>query len=669
MAKNEFDFDFDYEKEYGFDPKAFLDEDEYAQDIDLSEFSDEELGLTPAPAEPEITDEEDDFAVDVDLDEFMNLGDEAELEDDDFLGETVYAGEEFSDEPEEEFLPQDDFEIPTTGRVPFQPEFVEEAVEETIMQEETEYREDPGFIDQAVFEDAPMEEDIPPVPAEPQVRPKKERRERKPVKPAGPNVFTKFYDLYFAPVLNKGIPEEPQDPTNPRRRRRKSKIQIFKEVYLPAIIVCVCMVLVFTFLIGSVVNFVKQRKIDAETEQSRIEATKDAQAEAAAAQQRALAKAADLAAMYDYEGALEALESIGDMTQYPDISAKHAEYLQIQGQLVEHQDPSLIPNLSFHPLIVDLPRALRDEELGGKYNRNFVSTAEFSKILDQLYANNYVLVDFSSFTENVDGQIHTKSIFLPQGKKPLMLTETLVNYFEYMIDGNGDGEADAGGAGFAHKLVLDASGDIKAEYVDSAGNKLVGDYDLVPILESFLKEHPDFSYRGARAILAVTGSQGIFGYRINSSYIANKSQTYQQEQVAGAQKIVSALRGKGYTLACNTFGNGKYADFNTNQITQDLQKWTQDITPVIGEVDVFVFAQESNLTDYGGSSFNVMHTSGYRYFVSSAGTPLTEVNTSYVRQNRLMVTGNTMAWKSDQFTGIFDPNVVIDLATRGNVPN
>ncbi len=81
-----------------------------------------------------------------------------------------------------------------------------------------------------------------------------------------------------------------------------------------------------------------------------------------------------------------------------------------------------------------------------------------------------------------------------------MLTETMVNYFEYMVDSNNDGVADAGGAGFANKLVLDENGDIKAQYIDSSNNTLTGNYDFVPILEDFIKAHPDFSYRGARAI-------------------------------------------------------------------------------------------------------------------------------------------------------------------------
>ena len=45
MAKNDFDIDFDFEKEYGFDPKAILDSDFTDEDLDLSRFDEEQLGI------------------------------------------------------------------------------------------------------------------------------------------------------------------------------------------------------------------------------------------------------------------------------------------------------------------------------------------------------------------------------------------------------------------------------------------------------------------------------------------------------------------------------------------------------------------------------------------------------------------------------------------------
>ena len=145
-----------------------------------------------------------------------------------------------------------------------------------------------------------------------------------------------------------------------------------------------------------------------------------------------------------------------------------------------------------------MTRAKQDAELGGSYNKNFVTTGEFSKILNQLYTNGYVLVDFDSFiaaNTDLDGnqKFMVDSILLPEGKKPVMLTETMVNYFEYMVDSDGDHKADAKGDGFANKLVVDGNGDIKAEYIDAAGQTLVGNYDFVPILEDFIEQHPDFS--------------------------------------------------------------------------------------------------------------------------------------------------------------------------------
>lgn len=166
----------------------------------------------------------------------------------------------------------------------------------------------------------------------------------------------------------------------------------------------------------------------------------------------------------------------------------------------------------------------------------------------------------------------------------------------------------------------------------------------------------------------MTGSQGIFGYRCNTSYVSTKGNDFYEQEKAGAIAIVEALKAKGYRLACYTYENGKYRDMNSAGITADLQSWTQQIKPIIGDLDTFVFAQASDLSDYTGTSFNVMYQTGFRYFISNSKDPSTEVNNTYVRQKRLMVTGETMVWYKERFTdrGLFDPNMVVDMAARGN---
>lgn len=659
MDKNDFDLDFDFEKEYGFDPNTFLGNEEFDENVDLSEFSDEALGLTSHPEESgDAAGLDGDFDLDVDLDEFLNLGSDEDDSAEDFAGDDGLM-DELDDSMDAEDDDAEDAQWSEDAALSEDTEL--EAIE---MNTNEAYPDDSDLDRQAEFDDQPVDEE-PDAPVPP-----KRRERRQPKKPAGPNIFTKFYDLYFAPLLDKSVQDAPADPNNPRRRRKKSKAQLFKEVYLPPIIACVCLILVLSFAIGALSNFIKQKKIDESISSSRQESIQSESELAEQEYQRIMAEAAELAAGYDYEAAITLLDSFADQSSYSDMVALRAQYVSAQSSLVEYNDPSSIVNLSFHVLIVDLARAIADTDYGPKYNRNFVSTTEFSKILNDLYNNGYVLVDFDSFAPINSDRILTDSIYLPEGKTPFMLTETLVNYLEYMIDSNGDGEADAGGAGFASKLVLDSNGDIKAEYVDSSGSTLVGDYDLVPILESFIQEHPDFAYRGARATVAVCGYQGVFGYRINSSYAASKGTTYQEEQIAGAKAIAQALRDKGYTIACYSYENANYSDMNANQITSDLQSWTSQIVSVIGEVNTFVFAQESNITEYGtGTAYNVMYNSGFRYFVSNASTPYTEVTSSYVRQNRLMVTGRTMAYYSTWFTGMFDCAAILDVNTRGTVPN
>ena len=648
MAKKDFDIDFDFDEAYGFDAKSFSGDTAYDDSVDRADFTDEELGLSPG----DNSSDKDDFDLDVDLDDFLNMGEESQ---------------QSWQEPEQDGCQDDAASQEPEEEVPGQ------YAGEEAYDEEPQYDEDAtgGYAGEY---DESYDEDV-------EEAPKKEKKPRKPIKLPKlpklktPNIFTRFFDLYFGPVLHKEQREEPVDPDNPRRRRRKSRSQIFKEVYLPPLLVCVCLIMVLTFVIGSLSNVIERHQIDKQNQQSQLDASVSQAEQLAAQGEQVLTEAEALAAGYDYDKAIEKLESIGDLTQHPEVAAKRAEYENAKNSLIEYKDPTLIPNLSFHVLIEDMTRAKQDAELGGSYNKNFVTTGEFSKILNQLYTNGYVLVDFNSFiaaNTDLDGnqKFMIDPILLPEGKKPVMLTETMVNYFEYMVDSDGDHKADAKGDGFANKLVVDGNGDIKAEYIDAAGQTLVGNYDFVPILEDFIAEHPDFCYRGARAILAVTGHEGVFGYRCNTSYISTISQQYYDEQVAGAKAIADALRDKGYTIACFTYKNDAYGKLSVAQIQADMQSWTSQVVNVIGPVDTFVFARASRLTEYGASSnaFQVMYTSGFRYFISNDATPYTEVNDTYVRQNRLMVTGENMQHKSSMFTGLFDTNAVLELNTRGSVP-
>lgn len=661
MDKNDFDVDFDFEEEYGFNPKDFLSEDE---DFDFSDILEEDAPFDESDATKK-------FQFDADPEELQDgqMNEDADSNEDLAADFPVHADEVNDADDADDAVEDDDVRIygePEEAQTELQPEYAEE-----------EFQEDQTYEEE---EPAPKKKKkglkigLPKL----GLKPRKEKQKKAP-SPSKKSAFSKLLDMYMEPVTNLKK-EEVLDPLDPKyiRRRKREKKRIFKEVYLPAIIAGVALFLILSFVVGSVSNALTVKKNKASA--AKVEAQQQADAADAAELEfkRLIAEAESLVVNYDYDSAIQLLDSYSGANDKfsQQVTAKKAELVNEQKQLVEIKDVSSIPNLSFHVLMADASRACNKDvsgDLAGSYNKNFVSVEEFSRILNQLYAANYVLVDFNSFISNVPGvdgnsSFFAKSIYLPSGKKPVMITETMVNYFEYMVDPDKDGTPDAKGHGFANKLVLDDNGDIKASYVDANGQTLIGNYDLVPVLEAFIQEHPDFCYQGARAILAVTGTEGVFGYRTNTSYVSRFGQAFYDQEVVGAKEIVAALREKGYTIASYTYSNQAYRSMNTLQIQAEVTNWTNQITPVIGEVDTMVFARASDIEAYSGTTFNVLYNSGIRFFLNSGSSPRVDVNTTFVRQTRLMVTGESMAWYSSQFSSYFDSNVVLDLTTRGSMP-
>ena len=605
MNANEFDLDFDFEKEYGFDPPKEQEAPQADADFDLKAILESEFG------------------------------EEGDLFNAEYTADFDYG-------PESEDLPLDEDPEPVPA-----PEFEPEPVAEEIPLEEP-----PMFEFEQPSDEAPEET---PIPEEQPVR--RQRRQRPERRPAA---------------------EEPVGADG-KRRKPMSPMRRFKNEQLPRIILGVTAVLMAIFIIGSVSRAIsthlqnKDNQVDASNEAKTKEQLELEQVQAV------LREAQELATGYDYDGAIAKLEGFkqsftGDISKYTDVDTRLSSYNQAKSQLIAHNDPGAVTNLSFNVLIADPARAFNDGELGGKYNMNFVTIDEFERILEQLYANNYVLVEMDSFisettSESGSSSLSAKTLYLPDGKKPVMITETLANYPLYMIDSDDDGVADKDGAGFASRLVLQ-NGEIKAEMVNSAGETVIGDYDLVPILESFIEEHPDFSYQGARAIIATTGEEGVFGYRINKSVIDTKGQEYYDEQVAGAKKIADALRDAGYEIACHTYSFMDYSQKNATEIKADIDKWTSEIASVIGTVDTLVYIRNTDIQSagtYNTNKYNVLDEAGFRYFISGGSKSSANVTADYVRQNRVTVSGTQMAHTATMYTNFFDAKSVLN-SQRGNVP-
>ena len=421
-------------------------------------------------------------------------------------------------------------------------------------------------------------------------------------------------------------------PTAQRRKRRKSKKQIFKEKYLPFIILGVSGLLCLSFIFGSV--SLRRERDAAKAKNDRIAQLLQDEAESLKS------RAAAMAAEYDYENAMKTLAGYsGGLANHKELLGLYNGYKAALNDLVVWDDLSEIPNLSFRTLMADLQKAAADPDRGSRYLKNYITTGEFSAILDQLYDNGYVLVslyDFAVPVTNEDGSVgvNRTSIRLPEGKKPIILTQEGVNYYSHMENCGG----------FADSLAVNASGELTCRLGESEGA-----FDLVPVLNDFLAQHPDFSYEGARATIAVSGYEGLFGMTLDQS-----------DEI---QAVADKLRAQGYDIACYTYADMEYADFGAAGVQEDLDKWTAEILPVLGTTDILVYPTGGDIKGqeaYSGSKYDALHAYGFRYFVGvTNGTQWGMTTGDYARQTRTLVTGANLADHPDWFDGMFDAASVL----------
>ena len=420
-----------------------------------------------------------------------------------------------------------------------------------------------------------------------------------------------------------------------RRRQPRNPRQIFKENYLPFIILGAAALLCLSFIFGSIEM---RRNLDTvQTNSERITQLLEAEA------QDLKARASLMAAEHDYENAMKLLAGYsGGLANHSELMSLYNSCKNAMSAMVVWDDLSEIPNLSFRTLVADLGKAAADPDRGSRYTSRYITTDEFTRILEQLYENGYVLVSLYDFIVPVtaaDGGvgINRTSIRLPEGRKPIILTQEGVNYPSHM----------AGCGGFADALVLSETGELTCRLGQSEGA-----YDLVPVLNAFLAEHPDFSYDGARATIAVSGYEGLFGMDLS--------------QTADIQAVAEKLRGQGYDIACYTYADMEYADFGAAGIQEDLDKWNDQIKPLLGDVDILVYPTGGDIKGqevYEGGKYDILHDFGFRCFVGvDNGVRWGMSTTAYARQSRTLVTADNLTEHPEWYAGLFDAATVLSEA-------
>lgn len=469
------------------------------------------------------------------------------------------------------------------------------------------------------------------------------------------------------------LPEQPVGAQMHRApRKRKSRRNMRGWLLLSA------MVLVVLLVVGGLVMLA----VAVITPEAEVEVTTEATEPTEPPEQvidRLLAKAEPLAQSYDYDTAIGILQEFGaDWQQQPLLADAYRRYNDAKSECVRYEDTTQTTHIFFHSLIVDTARAFDGDNKTNGYNQYMTTVDEFKAMLEELYKRDFVLVrihDIAVEQTNPDGTTSyvQGDIYLPPGKKPLIISQDDVNYYEYMVDSDGDKLPDAGGDGFANRLVIGEDGKPTCQYITAAGETVCGDYDMVPILDKFVEEHPDFSYRGAKAIIAVTGYEGVYGYHTHPEWKEIIGIDEYDKECQAAREMTKCLKENGYEIASHSYGHPSYGEHSVDEVAADVQKWEDQVQPIVGDTDIFIYpygADIAGVEDYSGGKFEAMYAAGYRYFCNVDSTKYwVQIKQSYVRQGRRNLDGYRMWWNPELLDDLFNVQELFDPARPTPVPS
>jgi len=360
-----------------------------------------------------------------------------------------------------------------------------------------------------------------------------------------------------------------------------------------------------------------------------------------------IAEADIQAAMYDFDAAIEMVQAHADYETNEAAKAAVEGYEAEKAKLVKWPDNTKISHIFVHSLIVDTSRAFgpKSSQPTG-YNKYMTTVSEFNKMIESMYERGYVLVSIHDIAkrvvdENGNETLVAQPIMLPEGKEPFVLSQDDVNYYEYM-----DGD------GFADRIVIGEDGIPTCQYTDVDGNIYFGEYDVLPIIDRFIKEHPDFSYHGAKGILALTGYEGALGYDTGLSMKIydglseeEKMKKIEAERVK-AKAVADAIKADGWEFASHSYTHSNMTNATLEKMQYDSKRWHEEVEIITGPTDIYIYPYGADICDwhaYKGDKFELLKSYGFWYFCNvDASRYWIQLRSDYFRMGRINTDGERM---------------------------
>ncbi len=314
--------------------------------------------------------------------------------------------------------------------------------------------------------------------------------------------------------------------------------------------------------------------------------------------------------------------------------------------LVAYTGP--IEHIFFHPLIAYPNLAFDGDSHSQGYKDWFVTVKEFDRILDSLFKNNYILINIDAlYTEKFVNEkkiMVQKKLMLPKDKKPLILSIDDMNYYDYMRR-NGN----------VYQLILDTNNNIATYSKNPDGTDHIAyDNEIIPILESFIKEHQDFSYNGARGFIGLTGFQGVLGYRTNKLNAPNY--TTEKEE---ALKVINRLKELGWKFASHSYDHLDANKVSYDRLVKDTNQWKKQVESLIGETNIYIYPFGSRIKN-NQKKLNFLIDSGFNIFLSVGPLPYLSIKPDYLLMDRRHIDGIAFTYQQKRLMNLFNIKDVID---------
>ncbi len=317
----------------------------------------------------------------------------------------------------------------------------------------------------------------------------------------------------------------------------------------------------------------------------------------------------------------------------------------LEKQLVIYKGP--VYHVFFHSLIVYPELCFTGDSMEQGYNDWMTTVREFKMMIQEMYDRGYTLIDLRDvFKTDSSGKMYKQDIYLPKGQKPLIISVDDMSYYKYM-------END----GFAKRLVLDQEGKLASLVKTPQGNEIVSpDGDVVPILNNFADQYPDFSFKGARGTLALTGYEGILGYRTNHD---NSAWQTEKESV---MPVIQKLKETGWAFASHSYTHRRTFSEGTvtlDFVKDDTRRWKAEVGSIVGETNLYIspFGATFKQSD---ARMRYIVSQGFNVYCGVGPKPEYILYKDNAYMERIDLDGYKMFHKPECMKELFDAAKVLD---------